>query len=80
MNQYLYDDDVLMAVFDEEQNECVKKTYEQTSFKDFKDQIINDITSLVNSSELIDGSDFIAMVLSSDEMEQKNNLKKVFQL
>ena len=57
-------------------NTCVKKPYEQTSSTEFKEQLLNNITEHVNSSELINGSDFTAMVLSSDDMDPKEQLKK----
>ena len=44
---------------------CIKKSIEKTSSSEFKNQISNNITSFVNSSILINGSDFIAVVLSS---------------
>ena len=49
------------------------KSYEQTSSNEFKNQILTNITAFVNSSALINGSDFIAVILSSDEMDPKNN-------
>ena len=58
-------------------NKWILKHFDQTtSLSDFKDQIINDITSLVDSSYVINGSDFIAMVFSSDDMDPKDQIKK----
>ena len=54
----------------------IKKTYEQTSSEEFKEQLLNNITAFVNSSEFINGSDFLAVVLSSDDMDPKEQLKK----
>ena len=60
----------------EEQNACIIKSYAQTSSDEFKNQILTNITAFVNSSALINGSDFIAVILSSDEMDPKDQLKK----
>ena len=54
-------------IMDEVLNICVRKTYDQTSSKEFKDQILNNISVFVNSSELINGYDFIKQ-LKTDEM------------
>ena len=61
---------------DEEQIRCIIKKYEKTTSSEFKNQILGNITSFVNSSALINGSDFIAVVLSSDDMDPKEQLKK----
>ena len=63
-------------IMDEVLNICVRKTYDQTSSKEFKNQILRNVTSFVNSSTLINGSDFIAVVLSSDEIDPKEQIKK----
>ena len=60
----------------EEQNACIIKSYAQTSSDEFKNQILTNITAFVNSSALINGSDFIAVILSSHEMDPKEQLKK----
>ena len=60
----------------EERTKCILKSYEQTSSNEFKNQILTNITAFVNSSALINGSDFIAVILSSDEMDPKEQLKK----
>ena len=59
-----------------EQNKCIKKSFEKISSSEFKDQISKDILALANSSNVINGSDFIAVVLSSDDMDPKEQLKK----
>ena len=57
-------------------NKCILKTFDKnTNSSEFKNQIINDITSYVNSSAIINGSDFIAVVLSSENMDPKEQLK-----
>ena len=45
------------------------------TLNDFKNQIKNDITSLINSSKVINGSNFLAVVLSSDNMEPEEQIK-----
>ena len=57
-------------------NTCVIKTYDNTSSTEFKEQLLNNITAFVNSSTLINGSDFIAVILSSDDMDPKDQIKK----
>jgi len=59
-----------------EQNKCIIKSYKNISSSEFKTQILNNITEFVNSSALINGSDFIAVVLSSDKMDPKEQLEK----
>ena len=59
-----------------EGNNCYKKKINEISSTEFKDQILNDITSHVNSSKVFNGSNFLAVVLSSDEMDPKEQLKK----
>ena len=80
-NKYEYTESIIDTcsnnyITDKELNIPVKKTYDQTSSKEFKEQLFNNITSFVGSSELINGSDFIAVVLSSDDMAPKDQLKK----
>ena len=60
------------------EKKCVKKTIEQTSSSEFKTQIKNNITAFLNlnSSEVINGSDFIALILTSDDVDPKEQLKK----
>ena len=53
-----------------EKNKCIEKK-EQLSSSQFKSQIENNIVSLinsVNSTEIIDGPDFIAAIIPSDNM------------
>ena len=50
-------------------DECILKVFDQTTLvKEFKKTIMNDITSFFNSSKIINGSNFIAVVFSSDDM------------
>ena len=57
-------------------NKCIFKTFnEKTTIEEFKSQIKNNITLFINSSNIINGSDFIAVVLSSDKMDPEEQLK-----
>ena len=58
-----------------DQNISESKSSEQTSLSEFRSQIENNITKYLNSSSLIIGSNFIAVILSSDEMDPKDQLK-----
>ena len=59
-----------------EYNECILKVLDLTlSANEFKDQIMNDITSYVNSSKVFNGSNFLAVVLTSDNMDPEEQLK-----
>ena len=61
----------------DEQNICLLKNVDQTtSLSEFKSQMIKNISTLTNSSNIINGSDFIAMIYSVDDMEPKDQLKK----
>ena len=57
-----------------EWNKCMKKE-EKSSLTEFKNQIMNNITSFINSSNVINGSDFIAVIFSIDNMDPKEQLK-----
>ena len=58
-------------------NECiVKQIFDQkTTINEFKNQIMNNISAFVNSSKVINGSNFLAVVLSSDKMNTEEQLK-----
>ena len=60
---------------DKEQSKCIIKSYNNISYSEFKTQILNNITELVNSSYAINGSDFIAVIITSDEKDPKEQLK-----
>ena len=47
----------------------------QITIEDFKNEIRNDIASYVNSSKVINGSNFLAVVLSSDNIIPEEQLK-----
>ena len=56
--------------------ECIIKEFDQsTTVSDFKNLIVDEITQFVNSSKVINGSDFLAVVLSSDNMNPEEQLK-----
>ena len=59
---------------DKEGNKCIKNL-EKSSLTEFKNQIMNNITSFVNSSNMINGTDFIAVVFSIDDINPKEQLK-----
>ena len=61
-----------------EQKKCIMKSYDQTtSSTEFKSQISDNILEFANSSLLINGSDFIAVVvLSSNNMAPKDQIDK----
>ena len=58
-------------------NECIFKSFSQDiTLDEFKNQISNDIVSYINSSKVINGSNFLAVVLTSEQIsteEQLNN-------
>ena len=62
---------------DEKQNKNTGNTIFNNSInsKDFKSQISNNITAFVNSSFLINGSDFLAVILNSDDLNPEEQLK-----
>ena len=53
-----------------------KKIKSDTTLTEFKNQIRNDIISYVNSSNIINGTNFKAMILSSDNLNPKDQLSK----
>ena len=57
-----------------EENKCIKNI-EKSSLTEFKNQIMNNITSFANSSNVINGSDFIAVIFSIGNMNPKEQLK-----
>ena len=57
-------------------NKCIFKGFDKTTkAKEFKNEIKNKIPSYVNSSSIINGSDFLAIVLSSDDITPEKQLK-----
>ena len=67
--------------FNKNETKNYNNTYNNTVIKtisssELKNQIIDNILNFVNSSELINGTDFIAIVLTSDNMDPIEQLKK----
>ena len=57
-------------------NKCLISSFGlDMAVNDFKNQIKNDISSYVNSSKVINGSNFLAVVLSSDDINPEDQLK-----
>ena len=67
-----YDNETIRAL--KEKNK-IKSFDSDITAKDFKVQIKGDITSYVNSSKVINGSNFLAVVMSSDKMNSEEQLK-----
>ena len=66
-------------IIDDEQNKCIEKYIEPSiNYSEFKNKIstyISYISLFVNSSKVINGTDFIAMIFSADNMDPKEQLK-----
>ena len=60
----------------EEQNECIEQSYEKISSNDFKNLFLNNMNDFTGMDELINGSDFLAVVLSSNDMDPIEQVKK----
>ena len=56
--------------------ECYEEFDLDISLNEFKNQIINDITSYTEASYFFNGTDFLAMILSSDNLEPVEQFKK----
>ena len=80
--QYTYNNSCLESCpynyeINKEENKCIIKSFTQTiTSYEFKYQIMNDITSFVNSSVVINGSDFKALILTSNDMDPTEQIKK----
>ena len=57
----------------EKKNECI---LEAISVSEFKNQITKNISFFVNSTNTINGTDFIAMIYSVDDINPKEQIKK----
>ena len=53
------------------------KPKSELTYNEFKSQLSNDISLNVNSSKIIQEKDFIAIILSSDNMGPKEQIKNV---
>ena len=61
----------------EGQKKCVLTTFEETTIlDDFQSQVTENITNYINHTSLINGSDFIAIILSNDKEEPEKQLEK----
>ena len=59
-----------------EKTKCILKKYDETlTTFEFKQQIMNNISSYVDSSSVINGSDFIALILSSEDMNPEEQIE-----
>ena len=57
-------------------NECINKINEQkVIISEFKNKIISNISSYINSTKVINGTNFMAAVLSSDNMNPEEQIK-----
>ena len=56
-------------------NENGNELKETISMSEFENQIIKNISSFLNSTNVINGTDFIAMIYEVDDMEPKEQLK-----
>ena len=57
-------------------NKCIIEAINsRITLNEFKNQIMNDITSYVNSTNVINGSNFLAVVLTSDNIEPEVQIK-----
>ena len=64
-------------VINEKEKKCVLKSFDiTTTLDEFKSIIKYDITNFVNSSALINGSDFMAVISSSNDMNPQEQIKK----
>ena len=62
-------------------SEIINEIYTHlSSLKEFQSKLTDNIITFKNSSTLINGTDFIATIISSNNLEQKINLIWVFLL
>jgi len=60
-----------------EKTECIEKKFVEEITKDeLTKQILSNISAYINSSTIINGSDFIAIILSSDDIDPQEQIKK----
>ena len=80
--QYLFNNSCLESCpnnyeINEDNNKCILKTFiEEITVSEFKSQIRNEITSFVNTTKVINSTNFMAVVLTSDKMNPEEQLKK----
>ena len=60
-----------------EKTECIEKKFVEEITKDeLTKQILSNISAYIDSSTIINGSDFIAIILSSDDIDPQEQIKK----
>ena len=61
---------------DEDNKKCIVKIFDiSTPKNEFKNKILNNITEFVSSSKIVNGSDFIASISYSDNMNPEEQIK-----
>ena len=56
---------------------CILNTFDQkTSLNEFKSQISDNIFELINSDKVVNGSDFIAVISLSEDIDPKEQIRK----
>ena len=58
-----------------ELNKCELKNLEKASIEEFKNEIMNNISSFINSSNVINNTDFIAVIYDIENSNPKEQLK-----
>ena len=59
------------------QNECIPENLEQKiSLSELKEQISKNFSSFINSTNVINGTDFIAMIYSVDDIDPREQIKQ----
>ena len=62
---------------DKDKKKCILKIYNNIEIDEFKINILNGIISFVNLSQIIiNGSDFLAVILSSDDIDSEEQINK----
>ena len=60
-----------------DQNECIPENLEQKiSLSELKEQISKNFSSFLNSTNVINGTDFIAMIYSVDDIDPREQIKQ----
>ena len=80
--QYLFNNSCLESCpnnyeINEDKNKCILKPFiEEITVSEFKNQIRNEITSFVNTTKVINSTNFMAVVLTSDKINPEEQLRK----
>ena len=59
-----------------EHNKCILSNLDNIPLTEFKNHIMDNISSFINSSNVINGSDYIAVIFSIDNLDPKEQLEK----